>query len=385
MDKGHGADMTRLQLDSDLTFDNFVLGPANRLAAAAARRAADSPGAGYNPLFLHGASGLGKTHLLTAVGLAVGSAQPSMTIVYDALERRMFPGGISADPDEQGDYLDLVQQGGLLLLDDVQLLSHQPQVQQGLLRVWDLLSRRGVQVVLAGDRPPAEIHHLDQRLLSRFSGGLVVDLSSPDQETRAAILRRMAEGQGVALGEGVVEVLAGVSFGNVRALRGGLNKLMAFQELESRAVEPHEVAGLLGIGLIRQGCAEFEELTEGVHRAIAHIIGVPPEYGELKLPAEAHGGKESMLQSPLDVFEDYPQAPPVGDEEVDCQPDRPKTADADLTGWPEDADSVEKSPHPPEGDGAGADGQVMDPWFLSREKVVWDWPYVEDLLVEDSD
>jgi chromosomal replication initiation ATPase DnaA len=228
-------------LDPRLTFDSFVVGPANRLASAAARRAADSPGTSYNPLFLYSAPGLGKTHILTAIAHHSGKARAGK-VEYMPLEEYLerlessLKGG-----QRDGLYSDL----DILLLDDVQFLTGQPEAQEMLLKTLDQLSAAGGQIVLASDRPPADIDGLDARLLSRFSGGLIVDLGPPEFETRVAIIRRKAEERGQTLEPGVAEAVAKAPFKNVRELGGVLNKIFATQDLEGRRVTANEVAKLL--------------------------------------------------------------------------------------------------------------------------------------------
>jgi chromosomal replication initiator protein len=232
--------------DPRLTFETFVVGPTNRLAAAAARRAAESPGASYNPLFLYSNSGLGKSHMLSAIAEHATRIQPELRILHrtadeyltalaEALSRGEAPGSVL--PRTEVD---------LLLLDDVQFLAGQPQAQEMLLRTLDTLTGRGGQIVLASDRPPAEINDLDARLVSRFSGGLIVDMGPPDFETRAAILHRKLTQRGGVLVDGVVEALARFNFRSVREMQGALNRVLAVQELEGRPVAPDELAGLLG-------------------------------------------------------------------------------------------------------------------------------------------
>src|SRR5690606_17777857 len=240
--------MAWLELDPRFTFEALVIGAANRLAAAAARRVAESPGASYNPLFIYSASGLGKTHLINANGHYARRLHPYINVVYDSLEH--FTSEITAaiEAGERDAFRQRVSGTGILLLDDVQFLAGQRRMQEELLRVWDALSSRGGQVVLASDRPPPEIDGLDDRLQSRFSGGLIVDIGPPDYETRVAIVRRKAEERGQVLGPGVAEALARIPFTNVRELQGALNRVIAVQELEGRTVTPEEVARLLGAG-----------------------------------------------------------------------------------------------------------------------------------------
>jgi chromosomal replication initiator protein len=216
-------------LDPRNTFDSYIVGTANRLAAAAAKRVAESPGAAYNPLFLYSESGLGKTHLIMAIGNHVRRVHGDIEVVYDTLEHLMEGVMEAIQAGERDAFRTRLRGASVLLLDDVQFLAGRRGAQEELLRSWDGLTARGGQVVLASDRPPAEIDGLDQRLLSRFSGGLMADLSLPDYETRVAIVRHKAEERGHLLSAGVAEALAKHAFGNVRELQGALNRIIAVQ------------------------------------------------------------------------------------------------------------------------------------------------------------
>ncbi|MDH3205384.1 MAG: DnaA/Hda family protein [Gemmatimonadota bacterium] len=259
-------------LDPKLTFDSFVVGPANRLASAAARRAADSPGTSYNPLFLYSAPGLGKTHILTAIAhqSAKGEAKK---VEYMALEEYLerLEGSLQAG---QGDgvYGEL----DILLLDDVQFLTGQPEAQEMLLKTLDQLSTAGGQIVLASDRPPADIDGLDARLLSRFSGGLIVDLGPPEYETRVAIILRKSEERGQTLEDGVAEAVAKAPFKNVRELGGVLNKIFATQELEGRQVSSSEVTKLLQqqdqVAALGGGSDEFGSFLTELASSVAVVV-----------------------------------------------------------------------------------------------------------------
>lgn len=251
--------MMRLELDPRFTFDTFVIGAANRLALAAARRVAESPGTTYNPLFIYSASGLGKTHLTTAIGHQIRRVQPGTVVVYDTLEHFMEEIMAAIETGEREAFRLRLGEIDLLLLDDVQFLAGRHRTQEELLRAWDTLSARGGQIVLTSDRPPQEIDGLDERLLSRFSGGLIVDIGAPDYETRVAIARRKAQERGHTLADGVAETVAKIAFGNVRELQGAVNRLLAVQELEGRPVSADEVAKLLGRVA---GSADFDEFGD---------------------------------------------------------------------------------------------------------------------------
>ena len=234
-------------LNPKYSFDTFVVGAANRLAVTAGHTVAESPGAAYNPLFIYSGSGLGKTHLLMAVGHAAKKAAPKLNIEYLTLDEYVeaFHAAIAAG---QGDaFRRRFQNVDVLLVDDVQFLTNRKEMQTELLRLTEALQQSSHQIVLASDRPPAEIADLDGRLISRFSGGLVVDMGIPDYETRVAILRRKAEERGSKFQPGVLETVAKVEYPNVRELMGALNRLIAFQAVNDMAINEEAVRKVLGI------------------------------------------------------------------------------------------------------------------------------------------
>jgi chromosomal replication initiation ATPase DnaA len=266
-------------LVSRFTFDNFVIGSGNRLSVAAARRVAESPGASYNPLFIYGASGLGKTHLVTSIGHKAAEEHASLNVVYDTLERFMDGAMEAIQAGERDAFRSRFRDVGLLILDDVQFLAGKPRTQEELIRVWDAMSGRGGQVVLTSDRPPQEIDGLDDRLLSRFSGGLIVDVGAPDLETRVAIVRRKAEEQSQELAEGVAELLARTTFSNVRELQGALNRVLAVQELEGRVVGSDEVSRLVGGSAPK--ASEFGDFLTDVSLAVDAAVSRSAEDQQL--------------------------------------------------------------------------------------------------------
>ena len=238
--------MVMTDLDPKLTFDTFVVGPANRLAAAAAKRSAESPGTSYNPLFIYAASGLGKSHILSAVAHHAQKGNARLNVTYQTIEDYLEELTRALESGQRDSMRERHRDLDILLLDDVQFLAGQLEAQEMLLGTLDALTSSGSQIVLASDRPPADINGLDARLVSRFSGGLIVDVAAPEYEIRVAIIRRKTEEQGTKLAPGVAEALARYPVRNVRELGGGLNRLMAIQDLEGRAVTPEEVARLMG-------------------------------------------------------------------------------------------------------------------------------------------
>ncbi len=234
-------------LNPRFTFDTFVVGAANRLAVTAGRTVAENPGSAYNPLFIYSGSGLGKTHLLMAVGHAAKALATQLNIEYLTLDEYVeaFHAAIAAG---QGDaFRRRFQNVDVLLVDDVQFLTNRKEMQAELLRLTEALQQAGHQIVLASDRPPAEIADLDERLISRFSGGLVVDMGVPDYETRVAILRRKADERGTSFQPGVLETVAKIDFPNVRELMGALNRLIAFQAVNDTPMNEEAARKVLGI------------------------------------------------------------------------------------------------------------------------------------------
>ncbi len=238
--------MTARALDGGYRFENFVVGASNRLAHSAAQRVADAPGSAYNPLFIYGGPGLGKTHLAAAIAYHARQSHPALrvelTSAEDVVER--LHRAIASGQREQ--YATHFQHVDLLLLDDVQFLTGQRETQTELLRLFNLMQSGGRQLVMTSDRPPAEIPDVDQRLVSRLSGGLVVDVGAPDFEMRLAILRNSAEERELVFVDGVLDEVARLALGNVRELKGALNRLAAYQQLEPAPISANDVRAVLG-------------------------------------------------------------------------------------------------------------------------------------------
>ncbi len=227
-------------------FDTLVVGAANRLAFTAAKAVAESPGTVYNPLFIYARPGLGKTHLLMGIGHAARVINVGLSVEYLTLDEfvESFHAALSAGQGEA--YRRRFNDVDLLLVDDVQFLTHRREMQSELLRLTDTLQSANRQIVLTSDRPPAEIEALDERLIRRFAGGLVIDVSAPDYETRVAILRRKADERRATFGEGVLEAVASLPIDNVRELLGALNRLVAFQAVSDTPLQPAQARALAG-------------------------------------------------------------------------------------------------------------------------------------------
>jgi chromosomal replication initiator protein len=235
-----------VDLDPRYRFENYIVGGANRLAVSAARAVGQSPGTSYNPLFIYSSSGLGKTHLMLAIGHLARQLQPQLTVEYVTLEEFIEELNHAIGDSAMELFKRRFHMVDMLLLDDVQFLAGRKETQSEMLRLFNTLQRAGKQVVLTSDRPPSEIGDLDERLITRLTGGLVVDVGTPDYETRVAILRSKCEERGVVFEAGVLDEVARINFTNVRELQGALNRLIAIQTLEETPVTVRSVRELLG-------------------------------------------------------------------------------------------------------------------------------------------
>jgi chromosomal replication initiation ATPase DnaA len=235
-----------VHLDGHLRFDNFVVGSANRLAAAAARAVAESPGAAYNPLFIYSASGLGKTHLVAAIGEYARERQPGIAVEYATVDELVDQLHVAVSTGQGEALRQRYARVDLLLLDDVQFLTGRRETQSELLRIFNAMQDEGRQIVMTSDRPPSEIADVDERLVSRLSGGLIVDIGAPDFETKVAILRSKCQERDLRFDADVLEEVARLDFASVRELQGSLNRLAAIATLDPAEVHAANVRRLLG-------------------------------------------------------------------------------------------------------------------------------------------
>jgi len=235
-----------MQVEARSRFDNYVVGSANRLAVAAARAVAESPGGVYNPLFVYGGPGLGKTHLIGAIGNEAVARAPGLSVEYLPLEDFIEQIHAAVAVGEMERFKLRYGRVDMLLLDDMQFLTGRRETQSELMRLLNALQSSGRQIVMTSDRPPSEIADVDERLLSRLGGGLIVDIGVPDFETKVAILRGKAEEKEVSFSPGVIEELARLDFTSVRELHGAMNRLVAQQSLDGM-LTPAQVRIVLGV------------------------------------------------------------------------------------------------------------------------------------------
>jgi chromosomal replication initiation ATPase DnaA len=270
-----------LRLDGHLRFDNYIVGSANRLAAAAARAVADTPGAVYNPLFIYSASGLGKTHLAAAIGWQVAQRQPDVTVDYVTVDEFVEQLHVAISTGQGESFRQRYARMDVLLLDDVQFLTGRRETQGELLRLFNQMQDMGKQVVMTSDRPPSEIPDVDDRLVSRLSGGLIVDLGAPDFETMVAILRSKCAERELHFDADVLEEVARLDFASVRELQGALNRLVAVAALGDEPVIAGTVRRLLGARpgtprhstvAVAAGDGEFLSFVADVSAAVASTV-----------------------------------------------------------------------------------------------------------------
>lgn len=235
-----------MQVESRFRFDNYVVGPSNRLAYSAALATAESPGGVYNPLFLYSSFGLGKTHLVSAIGNHALVRAPSLSVEYVTLDDFASQLQAAVGAGELDVFRLRYGRVDILLVDDMQELTGQHDAQTELLRLLSALPGTGRQVILTSDRPPMEIPGVDERLIGRLSGGLIVDIGVPEYDTRLGILRRRAEHRDMCLSAGVLEELARVEFTNVRELQSAMHRLFAHQTLDG-SLDPSQVRSIAGI------------------------------------------------------------------------------------------------------------------------------------------
>ena len=269
-------------LNPKYTFDTFVVGNNNRFAHAASLAVAEAPGTSYNPLFLYGDVGLGKTHLMHAIGHQVIKNNPSSNVLYVTSEKftNQLINAIKDNKNEQ--FRNKYRNIDVLLIDDIQFIAGKERIQEEFFHTFNTLHENGKQIIISSDRPPKDIKLLEDRLKSRFEWGLIADISNPDYETRLAILRKKAQLDNIIIDDEILSDIATKIDSNIRELEGILNKLIANASLTNCpiTIEMAEKAindvvtkkdKVLSLELIQETIAKYFNITveelKGVKRS----------------------------------------------------------------------------------------------------------------------
>jgi len=223
-------------LNPKYTFDTFVIGSNNNLAHAAALAVADSPAEVYNPLFIYGGVGLGKTHLMHSVAHYILENNPDAKVMYVTSEKFANELIQSIRNKTTMEFRDKYRNIDVLLIDDIQFISGKESTQEEFFHTFNALREAKKQIIISSDRPPKEIRTLEERLLSRFEWGIIADIQSPDYETRMAILNKKTEADGITLEPSILEYIAANVKSNIRELEGSLNKLIALSRLKKKQI-----------------------------------------------------------------------------------------------------------------------------------------------------
>ena len=224
-------------LNPNYTFGNFLIGDSNRFAHAACMAVAQSPAKAYNPLFIYGGVGLGKPHLMHAIGNYIFDKDPNINIAYISSEKftNELINAIREDATES--FRDKYRNFDILLIDDIQFLAGKEKTQEEFFHTFNALYNAGKQIVITSDRPPKEITNLENRLISRFEWGLITDISAPDLETRIAILQKKAQTCKLEISDEIIQYIAQKIPSNIRQLEGALNKLEAYSTLTQTEID----------------------------------------------------------------------------------------------------------------------------------------------------
>lgn len=290
----------RQGLNERYTFENFIVGAGNELAFAACQSIAQAPGTKYNPLFLYGGVGIGKTHLIQAVGNAVLAQTPRAKVLYISTEQFVQEFVDALRFRKTADFAGYYRTADVLIVDDVQFIAGKEKMQEEFFHTFNALHQANKQIIISSDKPPKDIPTLEERLRSRFAWGMSIDMQIPDFETRCAIVQTKAQNHDIALPQEVVEYLATNVQTNIRELEGALNQLLAFCEM--RALEPdlNVATSLLGVNRTRPKHLSSKQIIERIARhfqvPVEDILGpkrdkdivVPRQVAMYMLRSELH-------------------------------------------------------------------------------------------------
>lgn len=263
------------QLNERYRFDNFVEGSSNQFARAAASAVAEAPGkTTFNPLVIYGGVGLGKTHLIQAIGNHVKSEGLVKRVLYVSSEKFTIEFIDSIQKNKTTEFSNIYRNVDVLVVDDIHFFVDKERTQEEFFHTFNTLHQKGKQIVLSSDRPPKELKGMEERLISRFQWGLVVDIQPPELETRIAILQRKAEENGIELAFEVIDLIASHVTSNIRELEGSLIRLLARSSLNGEAITLNLAKNVLkDLGLSKK-----RNLTiETIQRIVCEHLGIPDD------------------------------------------------------------------------------------------------------------
>lgn len=257
------------------TFDNFIKGDSNQLARAAALAVANNPGGtSFNPLVIYGGVGLGKTHLIQAIGNHVLHQHKAKRAIYVSSEKFTVDFVDSIQRDTINDFSTFYRSMDVLIVDDIQFFTGKEKTQDSFFHIFNTLHQLGRQIVLSSDRPPKELKGLDERLISRFQWGLTADIQPPDLETRIAILRKKSEQDKIEIPQDVIEFIAANVTSNIRELEGCLIGLLAKASLENREINLALAQEVLKSVI---GSIKYHITIEGIQRSVCEFFDIPED------------------------------------------------------------------------------------------------------------
>ncbi len=392
------------QQDPRFTFDTFVVGPGNRMAAAAARRVAEAPRTAYNPLFIHGTRGSGKTHLLQAVGALALAVRPELRVVYLTADTLVDRVSAAVGSGSMEGLRDELLEAELVLLDEVQALAGKARTQQELLALWDELEW-AAQIVLACQATSAELAGIDPELHARFTRGLSVDLppaADEGHQSREEIATRAADQRGITLGDGAAAEIARLPLTDAAGLVQAVERVGAAQSERGGTLSAREVAAVASPAPSVHTVDEFSAFLSDIAATVEEIVETAPwrkRLAEAILRWEGEGIRTRRLEAALDA-DTAPDVDAVLDTfaadveklraiRAELETMRSDSARSPLLSDPDRVGEAEallvsaKAAAERRAEEAAKNQPQVDRWYFNPEKAAWDWVALEDRLIEE--
>ena len=298
-------------LNPNYTFDTFVVGNSNRFAHSASLAVAESPGITYNPLYIYGGPGLGKTHLMHSIGHFILKQNPQTKVIYVTSEEftnEVIESIRNGNSSSMSKFRDKYRKVDVLMIDDIQFIIGKESTQEEFFHTFNALQTQGKQIILTSDKPPKEMETLEERIRSRFEWGLMADIGVPDYETRMAILRKKAETDNFEINDEILNYIANNIKSNVRELEGALNKLLAYNNLVhipiTMAIAEKELANIITPDQPREITPQLiiEVVSEHYHISVDQMISRTRSSDVAKPRQIAMYLCKTMTESPLDTI-----------------------------------------------------------------------------------